>query len=689
MAKKKPPTNHVSSQLLRERAEELLRTNQPDISEMPIEDIQALVHELQVHQIELELQNEQLRQAQIELADSRDRYADLYDFAPVGYLTLDMKGRIIDANLTAAAMLDVGRKDLVSAALSRFVARDSQDDCYLHLQAVFAGDTKQVCQLAMHKNDGTPMVVRLESISQQASATQKPRCRTALIDMTDVHTARQELYRLNDELEQRVAARTADLRARTDQLAQQSIELEQSEQRLRAILNTAWDAIITINRSGIIQTANPSTERMFGYRSDELIGQNIKMLMPPPYHDEHDDYVARYLETGQARMIDIGREVVGKRKDDSTFPIDLTVSEVEHMHLFTGIIRDITERKKAEEALRREHQFRKSLINTARNIILVLDPTGRILLLNSYMEELTGWRFNEVQGCDWFETFLPKHDRQEMKRLFERALHGQRSRGTVHSILTKDGRERQIRWYDAPLTDANRKLMGLLYTGQDITDQLQLLKEILDISAQEQRRIGQELHDDVGQQLTGLSLLAQTLQDTLAKTDWPEAKLASRLSETLKQAGSSVRLLSRGLNPVEVDAQGLMSALNELTSRHNQIHGISCTFECPQPVQLSENQIATHLYRIAQEAISNAVRHGEASHIHVSLVVEGEQLQMTVHDDGIGFQPNKTGTTGVGLRTMRYRAELIGATLEIGPAETGGTVVRCIMADYGHLESRL
>jgi PAS domain S-box-containing protein len=192
------------SHLLRQRAEELLRAKGPDISGMAVEDIQTLLHELQVHQIELELQNEELRQAQVELAESRDRYSDLYEFAPVGHLTLDEKGRIIESNLTAAGMLGVDRTAARGSDLSRFVDRESQDQLYFHLQAVFAGDRKQICELVLNKKDGTTPAVRLESIIQQSAEAVTRRCRTALIDITDVREIRQQLQHFNEELEQRV-----------------------------------------------------------------------------------------------------------------------------------------------------------------------------------------------------------------------------------------------------------------------------------------------------------------------------------------------------------------------------------------------------------------------------------------------------------------------------------------------------
>lgn len=139
-------------------------------------------------------------------------------------------------------------------------------------------------------------------------------------------------------------------------------EILKGRARLRAILDTAVDAIITIDGRGLIQTVNPATERMFGYTQSELIGQNVKIFMPPTYHDEHDGYLARYRQTGEKRIIGVGREVQGRRKDGTVFPIDLAVSEVEPGMLFTGVIRDISERKIMEANLRQAD--RMALIGT-------------------------------------------------------------------------------------------------------------------------------------------------------------------------------------------------------------------------------------------------------------------------------------------------------------------------------------
>lgn len=369
----------------------------------------------------------------------------------------------------------------------------------------------------------------------------------------------------------------------SQKLAEQAVR--DREERLRAILNAATDAIVTIDERGIIQGVNPATEQMFGHSSAELVGQNVTILMPPHYAEEHNGYIKHYLETGEARIIGIGRELVGKHKDGSTFPIDLTVSQVDHLGLFTGMIRDISDRKR-------------------------------------------------------------------------------------------------------------------------------LQADVLSIVKLEQGRIGQELHDSVQQQLTGLGLIAQSLEETLSGQDarlaedairQGLAKRAGRVAQGIKQALHEIHVLARGLVPVQIDSRGLVSALTELAASTSQLTipasqrsgktaenrlPIKCTFECSEPVEVEDNNIATHLYRIAQEAVTNAVRHGHGDQIKISLERLAGGLCLEVLDNGSGIdekhlkgQVSETeGHRGLGLRTMAYRAGLIGGTLRIKRAPAGGTQVRCTLS---------
>jgi two-component system CheB/CheR fusion protein len=328
--------------------------------------------------------------------------------------------------------------------------------------------------------------------------------------------------------------------------------LRESEERLRAILTTATDGILTINQIGIIQSANPAAERMFGYMAAEMIGQNVKMLMPSPYRDEHDGYLERYLRTGNRHIIGIGREVQARRKDDSVFPMELAVSEIKDLKLFAGIVRDITQRKELE-------------------------------------------------------------------------------------------------------------------------------REVVEIASSEQRRIGQDLHDTVGQELTALNLLAKDLAEKFQSDAVKASLMIEQMIQGLHRSQQELRAVLRGLLPVAVDNEGLMVALDDLADRVLRECRVSCVFDCPTPVSVADNLTATHLYLIASEAVNNAVKHAHAKKIRITLKVEGG-LVLRVQDDGIGIPPRPAENRVSGFRIMLNRAQIIGAKLTIEPAKPTGTLVSCMLA---------
>lgn len=203
-------------------------------------------------------------------------------------------------------------------------------------------------------------------------------------------------------------------------------------------------------------------------------------------------------------------------------------------------------------------------------------------------------------------------------------------------------------------------------------------REVLAIAEHEQRQIGQELHDGVGQELTGLGLMAQSLVQRLPDVV-VEKRIALRLSAGLDSVHQQIRELSRGLIPVHVESRGLMAALDNLAARTAEASGIEVTAECPEWVELPDHATATQLFRIAQEAISNAVRHGKPRHIRLSLLTEPNGLRLRIRDDGAGIQGVPDQGDGLGLKIMHYRAGQIGGVLQIGPTLGGGTVVSCTL----------
>jgi signal transduction histidine kinase len=212
-----------------------------------------------------------------------------------------------------------------------------------------------------------------------------------------------------------------------------------------------------------------------------------------------------------------------------------------------------------------------------------------------------------------------------------------------------------------------------------------LEREITNVAVEEQQRIGQDLHDGLGQELTALGCLGESLRIALRKSHPQQAETAGELVSGVRRALKQVRMIAKGLVPVEIDGDGLRGALDELAQATENWHGIRCELHCPRPVPVEDNNTATQLYRIAQEAVTNAVKHGRPKTITIHLDAPRGRPRLSVCDDGEGIQPGGEKIQGSGLRIMRYRANVIGAALDIRPADGGGTIVLCALKqDQNH-----
>ena len=210
-------------------------------------------------------------------------------------------------------------------------------------------------------------------------------------------------------------------------------------------------------------------------------------------------------------------------------------------------------------------------------------------------------------------------------------------------------------------------------------EQFRLEREVLEISESERRRIGHDVHDSLGQQLTAASLATNALVGALKNSAPALAPRGEDIGRQIRDAISETRSLSHGLAPVALVADGLMAALNLLAENTSRRGGVKCIFECEKPVEVAGPEIAGHLYRIAQEAVNNALKHAAPSEIRIGLERRAEALLLEVEDDGEGFAENKSPNDGIGLRVMRYRARLLEGALEIGSAPAGGTRISCLV----------
>jgi signal transduction histidine kinase len=237
---------------------------------------------------------------------------------------------------------------------------------------------------------------------------------------------------------------------------------------------------------------------------------------------------------------------------------------------------------------------------------------------------------------------------------------------------------RLIAWSSSLLPGSDGTPNYVIATGIDITEREQLERALLDISAREQRRIGQDLHDGLGQHLTGIAFMAKVHEAKLAEKQDPDAADAAKIVRLVNEAIHKTRELARGLLPVVSDEQGLMSALQLWAAEVEDLFGISCRFQCDTAVLIHDDAMATHLYHIAQEAVNNAIKHGRTRSILIRLSADDEWGTLQITDNGCGIQENRNISQGMGLHIMSYRAGMIGGRLEVRRGPICGTSVTCM-----------
>lgn len=454
--------------------------------------------------------------------------------------------------------------------------------------------------------------------------------------------------------------------------------LRESEKRLRAIWEAAVEGIITIDEHGSVESLNPAASRIFGYTPEEIIGRNVSVLMPSPDREKHDSYIANYLRTGHAKIIGVGREVVGRRKDGTSFPMDLSISEVRlgDRRLFTGLVRDITARKQAEAALRESEQRMRAILETAVEGIVTIDERGTIESINPAACRTFGYEPQEIIGRNVSE-LMPAPDREKHDGYIANYLR------TGHAKIIGIGREVVGRRKDGSVFPMELSISEVrladrrLFTGfvRDISERRQLEQAVAAGAEQERARIARELHDGLGQQLGGLLFMMNGLQRDLQSAHAKQAETAAQLSKELATAITQARNLSHELYAVPPQPDGLVEALGNLAERVAAERGIVCAF-AGDSILVHNQAVASHLYRIAQEAVQNALKHSRATRIDIELAQRPANLELKVRDNGVGFSAQHN-SRGLGLHTMEQRARLIGGQLIAHTQADSGVEVVC------------
>ncbi|MBV8227150.1 MAG: PAS domain S-box protein, partial [Verrucomicrobia bacterium] len=502
---------------------------------------------------------------------------------------------------------------------------------------------------------------------------------------------------------------TAKLRG---EIAEQTRALEESEARTRTILDLVADAVIRINADGQIESMNPAAIKMFGYTLKEVIGRQIGTLMPSGHVDGG-------YSTSEKGISGIGHRLEGRNKAGDVFPLEVTLAEIhaDGQRKFAVCIHDVSTRALAEIEMKAMRQQENSVSDLSQHAlegrdlgslfdeatgkvidvlkvdlcdVLELMPPGDVLQFRSGAGGKAGWigeaipAPNESQEGftllsnrpviveDWrtepcfrASELLLEHDiRSGVSVKIQR-------RSQVFGVLGAYSKTpRKFSEHEVRFLASIANVLAMAVERRDLEN------ELVDISSREQLRIGHDLHDGLCQQLAGIQFTAELVAKKLPVSSRHKAELA-QLAERTREAICEARNLASGLSLASLQSQGLVPALQELTVRVQDSFRIRCILECERPFHMKESMRASHVYRIAQEAVHNAVKHGKAKTIIVRLAAHGNRATLSIIDNGIGLKPDWEKTAGMGLRIMKYRAGIIDGTFSITSAEPIGTRVVC------------
>lgn len=379
----------------------------------------------------------------------------------------------------------------------------------------------------------------------------------------------------------------------------------------------------------------------------------------------------------------VGGRLVGFIGLDSTqMEMHWTEDAISLLKIVGGILADALDRRRAEDALRKENDFTQALLNATGALFIVLDAEGRIVRFNHAAETVSGYAQEDVVGKLPWDLFIPRDERVAARRTFKQLTTGATASAFEGSMVSRSGNRRVISWSNTALLSGDGRMVEyVIMSGIDVTDTKRLEAEVLNVAEREQSRFGHDLHDGLGQHLTGIEFMSQVLSQRLVARGRPEeAADLDQITGLIREAIGQTRDLARGLSPVVLQSKGLAVALQDLAAsatKHLRLT-CQCRFTGEGGEAVDDPETAIHLYRIAQEAVANAAKHGRATGVILSLASIEGRIELTVEDNGTGLPAGFTGSAGgMGLRVMQYRAGLIGGTLHVGERSGGGVVITC------------
>jgi PAS domain S-box-containing protein len=491
------------------------------------------------------------------------------------------------------------------------------------------------------------------------------------------------------------------------------------------LFESAPDATLLVASDGRIERVNAQAERQFGYRRDELLGKPVELLVPQRFRSDHINHRREFEDKPRVRSMGSSIELYARRKDGTEFPIDVNLSPMKtpDRSFVVAAVRDVTESRRAarelataNEQLRSEKHFSDNLISTQQGIVLVLDPEGRITLVNPYFEELTGYAADQVIGLDWFTTFIPPDEQKTIRDFFAVVMREGINRGYSNTIVTKYGDHRLIQWHSKTVEGTDDRIVGLLNTGYDVTEQeaaaraLRAAKDEADRATATKTRFLAAASHDLRQPLQSLGLYLTVLSRQLS--DSRAQDIAGKMRQSLASMGEildallDISTLDSGSVVAECKTFALQEMLDQIAT-HNIPHadekGLALRIE---PTKFTVKSDPTLLQRIVENFVGNALRYTEAGEISIACKKAGESVHVEVSDTGVGIPPEALETIfeeyfqlenpirdrskglGLGLAIVRHIALLLDHELDVQSVPGQGSTFSVTLPLVGSVEER-
>jgi PAS domain S-box-containing protein len=716
---------------LRKKAEKFLFQQHKQTGIPPVENPRNLIHELQVYQIELEMQNEELRRQQAESDEAKDRYRDLYDFAPVGYFTFDPDGQIEEANLTGATLLGLPRSQLIGKSFSAFVERDCLPLFRTHLRDAFASNVRQTCELNIRqKRDKSSTNVSVESIAVGKDG--EIRCRSAIMGINERKQMEEDRKRTVSVAQARFRIANS-ITLSVDEILQKALDEIESQtgsvigfyhfleidQETLSLQNWSTNTIrnmctaegkgshYPISQAGVwvdcVRERRPVIHNDFASLPH-------RKGMPPGHASVSRELIVPVLRGGQiVAIIGVGNKLT-----------DYDTTDIEIASLLGDLSWEIVERKRAEQVIEQSEKRYRSYIEVTLQLGWVTNAFGEVVEDLPSWRRFTGQGEEEVKGWGWSKALHPD-DFEHTTRLWRNAVATKSNYEAEYRIRRYDGEYRHFLARGIPVFKADGNILEWVGTCIDITErkraeealkrnalELRQLNETLDqrvrertaelskaneslrqlsmriLSAQEdeRKRIAGELHDTIGSWLTGIKFKVEDALGHIGKSSGGATEALNAVIPFVKEGIEECRRIQMDLRPPMLDDLGLLATLSWFCRRFQTIYS---KIQVEQKIGIEEGDVPLPLklviFRVTQEAMNNIAKYSKADLARLILRKKDNRMELIIQDNGRGFDIEKArhlngDKRGLGLSNMKERTELSGGSFNIKSAEGKGTIVR-------------